>query len=223
MHCTYFNTSLTPTLHRTAHAHQARASCQCRPSLSGQLQLRPRAPWLDLAALPFHHFLALPASTHTFSLLVIHTSQITSQPRQISTQTLRFLVNASQSLASLSCNLFIPARVAPNLHRRFPNNHSTNTRRLEADWQFDLNRASHERSLQHLTPGSLPLNYQSPTCRHLLPADLPRSLSRQAQSPQRTDILHRKRSLRLGGLRQYLWRPRPRAPRPAEPSPRQGT
>jgi hypothetical protein len=199
--------------------------CQSVPPSSGHLQLCPRA----LAYLPkprCHSTTFSPAQNTFLSLSFLPHNHLT--PTSISTQTPLYLVNASQSLAFQPVTYSFPpeSHCILNVHRRFPNNHPVFRQThhyLEADRQLDLDEDSHERSLSHLTPGSLPLIYQSPTCRHPLPADLPRSLSRQAQSPPRIETMHKKRSPLSGGLRRCPSRPRPRAPRQAGMSPRQGT
>lgn len=106
VHCSYFNTSLTPTLH-------IQHTCTCittaalvwPPAASPSRALAYRTG----AALPFHHFLQLPDTFLSLSSIPHNHLTLTS----ISTTRLRFLVNASQSLAFQPVTYSLP----PESHR----------------------------------------------------------------------------------------------------------
>ena len=102
----YFNTSLTPTLHiQHTSTCITTAALVWPPAASPSRALAYRTG----AALPFHHFLQLPDTFLSLSTIPHNHLTLTS----ISTPRLRFLVNASQSLAFQPVTYSLP----PESHR----------------------------------------------------------------------------------------------------------
>jgi hypothetical protein len=105
----YFNTSLTPTLHiQHTSTCITTAALVWPPAASPSRALAYRTG----AALPFHHFLQLPDTFLSLSSIPHNHLTLTS----ISTPRRRFLVNASQSLAFQPVTYSLPQAlgISPN-------------------------------------------------------------------------------------------------------------
>lgn len=116
----YFNTSLTPTLHiQHTSTCITTAALVWPPAASPSRALAYRTG----AALPFHHFLQLPDTFLSLSSIPHNHLTLTS----ISTPRLRFLVNASQSLAFQPVTYSLPPE-SHRIHSTFTDASQTSTR-----------------------------------------------------------------------------------------------